>query len=129
MNARDELQALLAEHEDCAFSASGVLVCTCGTAMQPNEVMEDLANLAAHQTDVMLTAGYRKAERVTEYGTVFNRAAVFLNPPAETIEEFKGRYESEFGWILTERDPILTRTFLRCDPEPSEPTIHTGTAQ
>ena len=74
--------------------------------------------------DGLLAAGYRKAERATEFGTIFNRAAVFLNPPAESVEEFRERYESEFGWMLTERDPILTKTFLRCDPEPSEPALH-----
>ena len=74
--------------------------------------------------DTIIAAGYRKPERVTEFGTIFNRAAVFLNPPAESLEEFKERYESESGWMLTERDPILTRTFLRCDPATSEPTLH-----
>lgn len=74
--------------------------------------------------DAILAAGYRKTERVTEFGTIFNCAAVFLNPPAETVEEFKERYEREFGWMLTERDPILARTFLRCDPEPTEPVLH-----
>lgn len=81
-----------------------------------------------HLTDAVLSVGYRKAVRVTEFGTIFNRAAVFLNPPAESVEEFKGRYEQEFGWMLTERDPILTRTFLRCDPEPSEPVLHASEA-
>lgn len=62
---RDELAELLAKHEDCAFSASGVLVCSCGTAMRPNEAQWDLANLAAHQADVLTAAGYRKPQQVT----------------------------------------------------------------
>jgi len=65
MNARDELAELLAKHEDCAFSASGVLVCSCGAAMQPQEVMDDMANLAAHQADVLHAAGYRKPRTIT----------------------------------------------------------------
>ena len=69
----------------------------------------------------LLAAGYRKAGRVTEYGTVINRRAAFLTPPAESLEEFKERYVHEGTWMLTERDPIITRTFLRCDPEPSAP--------
>lgn len=124
MSERDELAELLSKHEDCAFSASGVIVCSCGTAMQPQEAQWDLANLASHQSEVLHSHGYRKVERVTEYGTVFNRRAIFLMPPAETIEEFKERYERELGWMLTERDPILTRTFLRCDLEPTEPVLH-----
>lgn len=79
--------------------------------------------------DCIIDAGYRKAVRATEFGTIFNRAAVFLVPPAESLEDFKERYEREFGWILTERDPILSRTFVRCDPEPSEPVLHAGVAQ
>jgi len=65
MSERDELADLLAKHEDCAFSASGVLVCTCGTAMQPNEAQWDLANLAGHQADTLLAAGYRRPRTVT----------------------------------------------------------------
>ena len=60
---RDELAELLAKHEDCAFSASNVLVCTCGTAMQPNEPQWDFANLAAHQAEVLRAAGYRKVAK------------------------------------------------------------------
>lgn len=74
-------------------------------------------------------AGYRKAVTVTEFGTIFNRTVIFLNPPAESLDVFKERYEREFGWMLRERDPILTRTFLRCDPEPGEPVLHAGIAQ
>ncbi len=65
MSERDELADLLAKHEDCAFSASGVLVCTCGTAMQPNEAQWDLANLAAHQAAIILAAGYRRPRTIT----------------------------------------------------------------
>jgi len=72
----------------------------------------------------LIKAGYRTTERVTEFGTVINRGAAFLTPPAESLEEFKERYVYEGFWILGERDPIITRTFLRCDPEPSEPVLH-----
>ena len=74
--------------------------------------------------DALIAAGYRKAERVMEYGTVINRRAAFLTPPAESLEEFKERYVHEGTWMLTERDLIITRTFLRVDPEPSEPVLH-----
>ena len=87
----------------------------------------DPVDLTTHYSyviaDELIAAGYRKAERVTEYGTVINRRAAFLTPPAESLEEFKERYVYEGTWMLTERDPIITRTFLRCDPEPSEPAI------
>jgi hypothetical protein len=79
--------------------------------------------------DAILAAGYRKAVTATEFGIIFNRAAMFLSPPAESLEEFKERYEQDYGWMLTERDTILTRTFLRCDPEPGEPVLHAGIAQ
>jgi len=64
MNNHHELAEVLGKHEDCAFSASGVLVCTCGVSMQPQEVMDDMANLASHQADVLLAAGYRKPRTI-----------------------------------------------------------------
>src|SRR5687768_5845348 len=88
-----------------------------------------LGKTAPRAADAILAAGYRKAVTVTEFGTIFNHSPVFLNPPAESLEEFKDRYEREFGWMLTERDPILSRTFLRCNPEPGEPVLHAGIAQ
>lgn len=77
--------------------------------------------LLAHAT---LAAGYRKTDTVTEYGIVFNGSAVFLTPPADSLDEFKERYEREHGWMITDRDTFLTRTYSRCAPEPSAPVIH-----
>jgi hypothetical protein len=72
----------------------------------------------------ILADGYRKTESATEYGIVFNGRAVFLVPPAESLDEFKDRYESDCGWMITERDTFLTRTYTRCAPDPSAPVIH-----
>jgi len=118
MSARDELRGTLSN-----------TICNAShypKRAQPYLLGGDMSDVLDKTSDALLAAGYRKAEQVTEFGTIFNRSAVFLNPPAESVEEFKNRYESECGWMLTERDPILTRTFLRCDPEPSEPVLHEG---
>lgn len=53
-----DMADVLAEHEDCAFSASGILVCVCGVALEPQEVLEDLSNLAAHQAAMLTAAGF-----------------------------------------------------------------------
>lgn len=80
--------------------------------------------------DALLAAGYRKPQQVTEYGIAFNRSAVFLKPPAHSLDEFKERYPREHGWILTDRDIYLVRTYMRVDPEASPATVlHVGGAE
>ena len=72
---------VLAQHEDCAFSASGILVCACGIALQPQEVMDDMANLAAHQADALTAAGYGPVGEAQNYA---------LNEAADLIDPFSG---------------------------------------
>lgn len=67
--------------------------------------------------DAILAAGYRKPRTITEYSIVFNGHASGLIPPATSIAEFQERYERETGWMLTDRDVYIQRTFQTIDPE------------
>ena len=107
MSARDELFELLAKHEDCAFSASGVLVCSCGAAMQPQEAQWEMANLAAHQSDVLLAAGWVKPRTITTVEELLALPSLtVVRSAAGSIVNIVGDEAFFFGYEVTA--PVTT---------------------
>ena len=120
MNARDELSGILEKHEDCAFSASGVLVCSCGVAMQPQQVMDDMANLASHQADVLLAAGYRKPRTITTAEELDNLPLGSVIILRDSKHDPHPAQKGKLGWRLPFVDEFWTAEAILKGAESAE---------
>jgi hypothetical protein len=116
------IEETITEHLTLANGPSEC-VCACDSTWRTH------GDYRTHLAEALTAAGYRKPRTATEIGIVFNGHASMLNPPAMSLEEFKERYERETGWMITDRDVYIQRTFQVVNPSPSDWELHTPEPQ